>query len=122
LLIKLEVPTQKFFAPQRSVEMEADHGDDADNATERQQHQEPSNQAGRLPPIVLTSQVNLIQLQRQLKGLAKGSFEFCNIRSGTTVFMKEMADFTAIHSHFERNKLPYFTFCYKSQKPIKAVI
>jgi hypothetical protein len=103
---KPEVPTQNFFAPLRSIEMAVDHGDDADGATERQQHQEPSNQAGRPPPVVLTSQVNLIQLQRLLKGLLKGSFEFHNIRSGITVFMKEMVDFSAIRSHFESNKLP----------------
>jgi hypothetical protein len=30
---KLEVPTQKFFAPLRSIKMEADHGDDADITT-----------------------------------------------------------------------------------------
>jgi hypothetical protein len=73
--------------------MEADHGDNAENTTEHQQHQAPSNHADRLPPIVLTSQANLIQLQRQLKGLLKGSFEFCNTRNGTRVVRKEMTDF-----------------------------
>jgi hypothetical protein len=33
-----------------------------------------------------------------------------------------MADFSAIRSLFESNNLHYFTFCHKSQKPIKAVI
>jgi hypothetical protein len=33
-----------------------------------------------------------------------------------------MADFSDIHSHFESNNLPYFTFYPKSQKSIKAVI
>jgi hypothetical protein len=57
------------------------------------QYQAPSSQAGRPPPIVLASQVNLMQLQRRLKGLLKGNFE-----------------------------LPYFTFYPNSQKPLKAVI
>jgi hypothetical protein len=30
---KPEVPTRNFFAPLRSIEMEADHGDDADDTT-----------------------------------------------------------------------------------------
>jgi hypothetical protein len=78
----------------------------------------PSNQAGRPPPIVLTSQVNLIQLQRQLKG----NFEFRNTRNRTRVVKKGMSDFSPIHSHFESSNLPYFTFYPKSKKPIKTVI
>jgi hypothetical protein len=70
LLSKPEVPTPNLFAPLRSNEMEADHGDDT---TERQPHQKLSSKAGRPPPIVVTSQVNLIQSQRQLKGLLKGN-------------------------------------------------
>jgi hypothetical protein len=35
---KPEVPTWKFFAQLRSTEMEADHDDDADDTSERQQH------------------------------------------------------------------------------------
>jgi hypothetical protein len=105
----------------RSTEKVADHGDDAD-ITKRQQHQAPSSQAGRLLPVVLTSQVNLIKLQRQLKGLLKGNFAFRHTRNGTRVVTKKMADFSAICSHFESNNLPYFTFYPKSQNPIEAVI
>jgi hypothetical protein len=39
---KPEVRTRNFFAQLRSIEMEADHGDDADDTIERQQHQAPS--------------------------------------------------------------------------------
>jgi hypothetical protein len=90
---KPEAPTRNFFAPLVSTEMEAGHGDEADDTTERQQHQAPSSQAGRLPPIVLTPHVNMIQLQRQLKGLLKGNFEFRNTRNGTSCYEKKMADF-----------------------------
>jgi hypothetical protein len=76
---KSEVPTWNFFAPLRSSEMEDDHGDNTTvTAT--------SGQAVKLPPIILTSQVNLIQLQRQLKVLMKGNH-------GTRVVMKEMVIF-----------------------------
>jgi hypothetical protein len=99
-----------------------DNGDDADDTTERQKHQAPTRQAGRPPAIVLTCQINLIQLQRQLKGLRKGNFDFRNTRNGTRVVTKEITDFSAIRSHFESNNLPYFTSYPKSQKLIKAVI
>jgi hypothetical protein len=70
----LKFPPSTFFAPLRSTEIQADNAHDADDTTEFQHHQAPFNQAGRPPPIVLTSHVNMIQLQRQLKGLPKGNF------------------------------------------------
>jgi hypothetical protein len=54
-------------SPHRSIEIESDHEENADDTTERQQHQAPSSHGGRPPPTVLTSQVNPIQLQRKLK-------------------------------------------------------
>jgi hypothetical protein len=78
--------------------------------------------AGRPPPIVLTSAVNLIQLQKQLKGVVSGNFEFRSTRNGTRVITRGMADFQSVKSHFDSQKLSYFTFFAKSEKPIKAVI
>lgn len=69
--------------------MKADHRDDSDDATERQQHQAPYSQAGRAPAIVLTSQIHLIKLQRQLKALLKDSFEFRNTRNETELSRKK---------------------------------
>jgi hypothetical protein len=97
--------------------MEIYHVNDANDSTEGQKEQAPSSQTGRPPPIV-----NLIQLQRQLKGLLKRNFEFRNTRNGTRVVTKKMADFSAVRSHFESKIFPYFTFYPKSQKPIKTVI
>jgi hypothetical protein len=119
---KSEISTRKFFAQLKSIEMEADHGDDADETIERQQHQAPASQAGWPPPIVLTSQLNLIQFQRHVEGLLKGNFDFRNNRNGSRVVMKDMSDFSAIRSHFESNNLPYFTFYPEYEKPIKAVL
>jgi hypothetical protein len=73
------------------------------------------------PPIILTSATNLIQLQKKLKGLVKGSFEFRNTRTGTSVVTTEMADFSAIKAYLNSQNLHYFTFFPKSLKPIKAV-
>jgi hypothetical protein len=67
LLSKDEVPTWNFFTPLRSVEIEADHGDDADDSTVGQQQQALSSQAGGPPPIELTSQVTLINCKGNRK-------------------------------------------------------
>jgi hypothetical protein len=73
-------------------------------------------------PIILTSAANLIQLQKQLKNVAKEDFEFRNTRSRTRVITRDMADFLAVKSHFEGNNLSFYTFFPKSEKPVKAVI
>jgi hypothetical protein len=38
--------------------------------------QAPSSQAGRLPPIILISATNLLQLQKKLAHIVKGNSEF----------------------------------------------
>jgi hypothetical protein len=78
--------------------------------------------AGRPPPIILTSNTNLIQLQRQLKNVVKGNFEFRNTKNGTRVITKSTADFEAVKSHFSKNNISYYSFFPKSPKPIKVVI
>jgi hypothetical protein len=81
-----------------------------------------TSQAVRPPPIILTSATNLLQLQKSIKGMVKGSFEFRSSKNGTRVLTKEMADFSAIKSFFLSKKFDFYTFFPKSQKPIKAVI
>jgi hypothetical protein len=63
--------------------------------------------AGR-PPLTLT--VNVIHLQKKLKDLVKGSFEFRNSRNGTRVVTREMLDYSAIRAFFDDQKYHYFTF------------
>jgi hypothetical protein len=104
------------------MEVAEDNGEDSTDPTESQQQQVPTSERSRPPPIVLTSETNLIQLQKQIKGMVKGSFEFHSTRNGTRVVTREMTDFSAIRSHLESKSLHYYTFHPKSQKPIKAVI
>jgi hypothetical protein len=89
---KPEFPTRKYFVPLKSIQMNLGHGDNADDTTERGQHQAPSSQAGGPPSIVLTSQGNLIQLRKLLKGLLKTNYQFHNIRNWIKAFTKEIAD------------------------------
>jgi hypothetical protein len=107
-----ELPTRNFYAPLRA-EMELE-----DNSKQEQ----PTNPTGRPPPIILTSAVNLIQLQKQLRNVVKGDFEFRNTRNGTRVVIKGMDYIEAVKAHFSTNDLTYFTFFPKALKPIKAVI
>jgi hypothetical protein len=55
---------------------------------------------GRPSEIDLASATNLTQLQKQLKGMVKGNFEFYSSRNRSRVIDKTMADFSAVISHF----------------------
>jgi hypothetical protein len=68
------------------------------------------------PPIELASTINLIHLQKQLKGVAKDNFEFRNIRNGTKVVTKDMVDYQAVKNYLNTQSLPYFTFHTKIHK------
>jgi hypothetical protein len=63
--------------------------------------------AGRPPPIILTANTNLFQLQEQLKNVATGDFEFRNTKSGTRVITRSMTDFEAVKSYFLSHNLAY---------------
>jgi hypothetical protein len=60
---------------------------------------------GRPAPIVLTSAVNVFQLQKQLKSVVRENFEFRSTRNGTRVITKRMADFQSVKSHFDSKNL-----------------
>jgi hypothetical protein len=57
------------------------------------------DKTGRPPPIVLISKTNLIQLQRQPKGVVEDNFEFRSTKNGTRTITKTMADFSAVKSY-----------------------
>jgi hypothetical protein len=101
-----EVATRNFFAPLRGSRMDTDSS--VTEATTREEAV-PST-AGRPPPIILTANANLIQLQRQLKNVAKGDFEFRNTKGGTRVITRSMTDFDAVKSYFSTQNLSYYSF------------
>jgi hypothetical protein len=61
-------------------------------------------------------------LQKQLKCVAKQTFEFRNTRNGTRVITKEIADFQAVRLHFDFNNFSCYSFFSKTEEPIKVVI
>jgi hypothetical protein len=52
----------------------------------------------------------------------KEECEFQNTEKGTHIIIKEMADYSTMKSHLNKNNLHYFIFSPNSKKPIKAVI
>jgi hypothetical protein len=106
------------------VERRQDGGTDAEKqaASESAAAEGASGKAGRPPPIILTTAANLIQLQKQIKTVAKQSFEFRTTCNGTQVTTRDMVDYLAVKAHFDSTSMSYFTFFPKSLKPIKAVI
>jgi hypothetical protein len=121
---KGEVPTKNFFAPLRTAEMYVENklAEGTSEKPNSETQQPSSSKAGRPPPIELTTATNLMQLQKRIRDIVTGNFEFRNTRSGTRIVTKEMADFSAIRKHLENNNLSYFTFFPKSEKLIKAVV
>jgi hypothetical protein len=109
---KGEVPTKNFFAPLRTAEMDVESTlVEGTSETPNSVTQQPSSsKPGRPPPIVLTTAINLMQLQKRIRDVVTGNFEFRNTRSGTRIVTKEMADFSAIRTNLENNNLSYFTF------------
>jgi hypothetical protein len=102
-----EVATRNFFPPLRaSTTMETD----SSGAETTTLEETVPGKAGRPLPIILTSTTNLIQLQRQLKNVAKEDFEFRNTRNGTRVITKSMMDFKAVNSYFSTHNLSYYSF------------
>jgi hypothetical protein len=76
----VEVPTRNFLAPLRTeVEFECRE------EQKIKEQQELTTQAGRVPPIILASATNSIELQKHLKGIVKGSFEFRSTKNRTRV-------------------------------------
>jgi hypothetical protein len=71
---------------------------------------------------VLASATNLIQLQKQLKGMAKQTFKFRSTKNGTRLANKNIVECQSVKANFETNNLSYYTFYLKSEKLIKAVI
>jgi hypothetical protein len=73
-----EVATLNFFAPLRA----SDKDTDSTNTEATPREAAAPAKPGRPPPIVLTSAVNLILLQMQLKAVVSENFEFRSTRNG----------------------------------------
>jgi hypothetical protein len=110
--------TRNFFATVRTTDMDTE----TTGAQNALRVQEAPRKSGRPPPIMMTSNTNLIRLQTDLKDHVKGEYEFRNTRSRTRIIAKEMVDYSAMKPYLEQNDLRYFTISPNSEIPIKAAI
>jgi hypothetical protein len=102
----VKVATKNFFGPLRTNNMDTDTPDTESTTTEKAVQEK----LGRPPPIVLTSANNLIQLQKQLKGVAKDTFEFRSTKNGTRIVTKNMVDYQSVKTYFESKTYPTIHF------------
>jgi hypothetical protein len=79
---------RNFFAPLRDLKL-----DEAPEAGGDEEESENSQRTGRdrISPIIITTQINLLKIQEEIKAIAKGSFELRNIKNGTRVISREVA-------------------------------
>jgi hypothetical protein len=84
------VATNNSFAPLRDLPMEYVGPAVKENAL-----QDPKEMKVRATPIVLTTQANLIILQRELKSAVSGEF-FRNTATGTRITTRSTVDYNAI--------------------------
>jgi hypothetical protein len=90
---------------------------EASDTEESPQEEAIPGKTGRPPPIVITTTVNLLQLQELINSVVKESFEFRNTRNRTRVITNTLGDFAAVKSYLETHNLHYFTFYPKSLNP-----
>jgi hypothetical protein len=98
-----EVATRNFFAPLQVSDMDMDSA----NTEATPRDAAAPAKTGRPPPKILTSAVNLILLQKQLKGVVSENFEFRSTRNGIRVITRSMADFQSVKSQFDSQNLSY---------------
>jgi hypothetical protein len=103
-----------------SVSTRAD-GAESEPHTQQQPTPVPKT-VGRPRPIIVTASINFLKFQGKFKPLMKNTFEFRTTRNGIKMVRKDMADYSALMSHLNASKIPYYTFHPKSPKPVKAVI
>jgi hypothetical protein len=80
---KREIPTRNFLTPLRTAEIDLECTlVEATSESPISETQQTYSKAGRPAAIILTSAINLIQLQSIIRDIVKGDFEFRNTRSG----------------------------------------
>jgi hypothetical protein len=100
-----QVAVRNFFAPLRThMETEDSNGEKTTGTEEAEQ--EPANQAGRPPPIILTSTTNLLQLQKKVRGLVKGSLSSVAHETEPELSQRNWRTFQPLNPSFRLKNCP----------------
>jgi hypothetical protein len=107
--------TTKISAPLRCLDMEETPGNRSDEEGTGKSNQQTGKE--RPPPFIITTTVNHMKFQVEIKAISKRSFELCNTKIVATVTAREMADYSTLKHHLETKKIPFFTYHSKSSLP-----
>jgi hypothetical protein len=105
----LQLIKTHFFAPLKDLLTENAETGSEGNSTKTPGTNETTGK-GRPPPIVLTSEANLISLQRELKSVVSGEFFFRNTATGIRITTKSMVDYNTIINSLLRKISTSFQF------------
>jgi hypothetical protein len=95
--------------------------DSAENSTKTAETNESPDKV-RPHPIVLTSEANLVNLQRKLKSVVSWKFFFRNSATGTQFTVKSMVDCSAIRKFLTEKNLRFFTYyTYADNEPVESI-
>jgi hypothetical protein len=79
-----------------------------------------SKKAGRPTPIVRTSATKLMKLQRNIRDIVTGNFEFRNTRSETRIFTRKRRTSQRSKSTLEATTSPILPFSQNRRNPSSA--
>jgi hypothetical protein len=105
--------------PLNSVDMDIEDkaGDEGTKGS-----RQPPKCKGRTPPIIITTNINLIKTQREFKTIMKEDITLRNTRNGVRITTRTMDDYSVLKTHLDNNQTHYFTYHPKAEKPIQVVI
>jgi hypothetical protein len=75
----------------------------------------------RPSPIILTLEVKLISIQKELKSVMGGEL-FQNTKAKAQNRTKSMVYYNALQKFLIEKDIHFFTYCTKAEKPVKAII
>jgi hypothetical protein len=116
-----QVAMNNFFALLRDLRMKNVETGSERNSTKTGGTNESTGK-GRPSLIVLTSEANLINLQRELKTVMNGEFFFWNTAVGSWLTTKRMVDYNTIQKFLTKKNLHFVTFYTKVDKLVKTII
>ncbi|GLV46068.1 hypothetical protein CBL_05154 [Carabus blaptoides fortunei] len=81
-----------------------------------------SKKASKIPPIILRTKVNMLQILSELKNKGVTIKDAVNRTDCIKIHVESPKDFRQTTNHFDTNKIPYHTYHLAEEKLLKVVI
>jgi hypothetical protein len=111
------VAVNNFFVPLRDLHMKSEETSSEENSNNKRGTNESTGK-GRPFLVILTTEANLINLQRELKTIMNG--ELWNIAIGSWITTKSTMDYNAVQKFLTKKNLHFSTFYTKLDKVISC--